>query len=115
MIFFPNDKSRRQKLINIIEKVVYEEGQKIIYWRDVPVDSSVLGVSVKSNEPCIKQVFIEMGDKISTENEFERKLYIIRKQIFRNLDKNIQKLDDFYIPSLSTRTIVYKGMVLAPN
>ena len=115
MIFFPKDKDKRQKLINIIEKVVDEEGQKIIYWRDVPVDSSVLGETVKSNEPCIKQVFIDMGDEISTENEFERKLYIIRKQIFRALQIYEQKFDDFYIPSLSTRTIVYKGMVLAPN
>ena len=115
MIFFPKNKDKRQKLANIIEKVVDEEGQKIIYWRDVPVDSSVLGESVKSNEPFIKQVFIEMGDKISTENEFERKLYIIRKQIFRNLQLYEQKFHDFYIPSLSTRTIVYKGMVLAPN
>ena len=54
MIFFPKDKNKRLKLINLIEKVVDEEGQKIIYWRDVPVDSSVLGESVKSNEPCIK-------------------------------------------------------------
>ena len=115
MMFFPKDVERKKKLLKIIEDVISNEGQELICWRDVPVNSSVLGETVKSNEPCIKQVFIKMGGKISSEIEFERKLYIIRKLITSYLDSQSKSFDDFYISSLSTRTIVYKGMVLAPN
>ena len=115
MIFFPNSKSKINQIKNIIKQIVLKEGLELICWRDVPVNSSVLGVSVRANEPKIKQLFIKKGNKISTENELERKLYIVRKLITSELKKNNINDEDFYIPSLSTRTIVYKGMVLAPN
>ena len=115
MMFFPKNLEKKENLLKIIEKFIYEEGQELICWRDVPVDSSVLGETVKSNEPLIKQVFIKMGNNISSEAEFERKLLIIRKQITDYLERETKLSDNFYIPSLSTRTIVYKGMVLATN
>ena len=115
MMFFPKNLEKKEKLLKIIEKFIYEEGQELICWRDVPVDSSVLGETVKSNEPFIKQVFIKMGNNISSEADFERKLLIIRKQIIDYLERETKLSDDFYISSLSTRTIVYKGMVLATN
>ena len=115
MIFLPKHKKRRETLIELIEKIIIKEGQKLICWRDVPVDNTVLGKTVKSNEPVIKQVFIEKGKKIINEYDFEKKLYVIRKVINFELRNTKEEWDDFYIPSLSTRTIVYKGMVLAPN
>ncbi len=116
MIFLPPEKNRANSAIKSVEEAIKKEGQSLIGWRDVPVDDSVLGETVKNNAPIIKQFFIEKGKNIKTEKEFQRKLYVIRKQSLFLLQQELQDdCDDFYIVSLSTRTIIFKGMVLAPN
>ena len=115
MVFLPSDKKRAQLAIDSIENIINGEMQELITWRDVPVDPSVLGETVKNNAPIIKQFFIKMGVNVSSENEFLRKLYVIRNQSLHALEKNGDDWSDFYIVSLSTRTIIFKGMVLAPN
>jgi len=115
IIFFPNSQPEINKLKLIIKNIITKEGLELICWRDVPVNNAVLGVSVKANEPSIKQLFIRKGKRLKSENELERKLYVVRKLITNTLHKDKIYDENFYIPSLSTRTIVYKGMVLAPN
>jgi len=114
MVFLPSDQRRAKLAINSIETAIKNEKQELITWRDVPVDPSVLGETVKDNAPTIKQFFVQKGNNISSENEFLRKLYVIRKQSLHLLPQD-DDWDDFYIVSLSTRTIIFKGMVLAPN
>ncbi len=116
MIFLPPEKSRANSAINSVEEAIKKEGQSLIGWRDVPVDDSVLGETVKNNAPIIRQFFIQKGKNTKNEKEFQRKLYVIRKQSLFLLQKELKDdCDDFYIVSLSTRTIIFKGMVLAPN
>ena len=116
MIFLPPENNRASSAIKSVEEAIKKEGQSLIGWRDVPVDDSVLGETVKNNAPIIRQFFIQKGKNTKTEKEFQRKLYIIRKQSLFFLQEKLQDdCDDFYIVSLSTRTIIFKGMVLAPN
>ena len=116
MIFLPPEKNRASSAIKSVEEAIKKEGQSLIGWRDVPVDDSVLGETVKNNAPIIRQFFIQKGKNTKTEKEFQRKLYVIRKQSLFLLQKKLQDdCDDFYVVSLSTRTIIFKGMVLAPN
>ena len=116
MVFLPQDQTRCDIAMRAIEQSIINEKQVLIGWRDVPVDNSVLGDSVKQNEPIIKQFFIQKGSNIRNENHFQTKLYVIRKQSHFELHKNsMVEWEDFYIVSLSTRTMIYKGMVLAPN
>ena len=116
MAFLPRDHKLRDLAIKAIEKTTADEGQVLLGWRDVPTDNSVLGESVKPNEPVIKQVLIQRGPDTADNAAFERKLYVIRKQAHHALwDKDEGSWQDFYFPSMSSATIVYKGMVLAPN
>ena len=116
MVFLPHQKQRAKLGIQAIEKAIENEGQDLIGWRDVPVDKSVLGETVKGNAPIIKQFFVKKCKNIQTEREFQRKLYVIRKQSLFLLEEKLEEdCEDFYIVSLSTRTIIFKGMVLAPN
>jgi glutamate synthase (NADPH/NADH) large chain len=116
MVFLPRDHKLRDLAIKAIEKTTAAEGQVLLGWRDVPTDNSVLGESVKPNEPVIKQVLIKRGPDTADNAAFERKLYVIRKQAHHALwDKDEGSWQDFYFPSMSSATIVYKGMVLAPN
>ena len=119
MVFLPSNVKRAELGINAIEKAIINEGQELIGWRDVPVDKKVLGDTVKDNAPLIKQFFVKMGKEKLSESEFQRKLYVIRKQSLSILENNnnnkVVDWEDFYIVSLSTRTIIFKGMVLAPN
>ena len=114
MVFLPRKTEHRATCERIIEDYIRAEGQILLGWRDVPVASEGLGESVKLIEPCIRQVFVGRGGECADQDSFERKLFVIRKQI----DNRIRdlKLDEgkmFYIPSFSSRTIVYKGMLLA--
>ena len=116
MIFLPPENNRASSAIKSVEEAIKKEGQSLIGWRDVPVDDSVLGETVKNNAPIIRQFFIQKGKNTKTEKEFQRKLYVIRKQSLFLLQEELKDdCDDFYIVSLSTRTIIFKGMVLAPN
>ncbi|MBI4807546.1 MAG: glutamate synthase large subunit [Nitrosomonadales bacterium] len=114
MLFLPRDKAARAACEKIIEAKVKAEGQTLLGWRDVPVDNKGLGESVKAVEPVVRQVFIARGKKTADQDAFERKLFVIRKTAehgVRALPKGQGK--GFYIPSMSSRTIVYKGMLLA--
>ncbi|MDJ0955176.1 MAG: glutamate synthase subunit alpha, partial [Acidimicrobiia bacterium] len=118
MVFLPQDPVDRIVAENLLVELVIREGQTVLGWRDVPVDPSCLGESVKPIEPVIRQLFVGRGDNIEDANHFERKLYVIRKQAHIQLGKRAPYLieqGDFYITTLSARTITYKGMMLAAD
>ena len=94
--------------------MIKREGMTLLGWREVPTDNSTLGESVKPTEPVHLQVFIGRGKKITTEDEFERRLYILRKSISNAIyTRKERRLSGYYPVSISCRTIVYKGMFLA--
>jgi glutamate synthase (NADPH) large chain len=114
MLFLPQDEKARAACEKIIADKIKAEGQTLLGWRDVPVNNNGLGVSVKAAEPVVRQVFIARSNKTADQDAFERKLFVIRKvaeHAISALPKGQGK--SFYIPSMSTRTIVYKGMLLA--
>lgn len=110
MVFLPNDPSKRKALEDYAEKVIKEEGQSFLGWRTLPVDDSSLGSVAISAKPYIRQIFIEKSNDINNDISFERRLYVIRKRIEKFAADNG---DYVYFPSLSSRTIVYKGMLTA--
>ena len=113
MMFLPRNEATRRACEETLEYFVAAEGQRVLGWRDVPVDSSVLGESIKPIEPVIRQIFIGRGENCEDLDAFERKLFVIRKQT--HLQIRARKLPEqaaFYIASLSARTIIYKGMVI---
>ena len=113
-IFFPKIAAERDKCRRIFNGLIRSEGQTLIGWRDVPqqADLADIGPTARSAEPWTEQVFIQAADGISSE-EFERKLYAIRKQashMLRN-DSTLEQASLFYVCSLSTKTLIYKGML----
>ncbi|MEZ0535780.1 glutamate synthase large subunit [Caldicellulosiruptoraceae bacterium PP1] len=114
MIFLSQDKNIREYSEKKVEEIIKQEGQTLLGWRTVPVDDSSLGVTAKSCMPFIRQVFIKRSSDIKDDLAFERKLYVIRKQAekaIRYAEK--ESCDSFYVASLSSKTIVYKGMLTA--
>ncbi len=115
-LFMPQDDDLRTHIEDIIAEVVEAEGQTLIGYRDVPVDNSSLSKApdIVATEPHHRQVFIGRNPEIEDEKEFERRLFILRKVISNRIFKETDGRDNgFYIVSLSSRTIVYKGMFLA--
>ena len=103
LVFLPKDAARQEKIFSIIIEEIEKEGLSLMHLRSVPVNSGILGQAARESEPDIKQIFVTgyvPGDN------FERKLYIVRKKIENRIDDR-----DFYIVSLSSRIIVYKGML----
>ncbi|MEH6580894.1 MAG: glutamate synthase large subunit [Halioglobus sp.] len=114
MLFLPQNEASRKECMASLEKLIAAEGQSLIGWRDVPVDNSGLGVSVVPTEPDIKQVFVARGVNCADQDAFERKLFVIRKQIEKLIRETaLEGGDTFYFSSFSSRTIVYKGMLLS--
>jgi glutamate synthase (NADPH/NADH) large chain len=114
MIFLPQHDQTRAECEALIERTAEEEGQILLGWRDVPTDNSGLGESVKAVEPVVRQLFLGCGETCHTQEAFERKLFVIRKLIENQVHKSDwEDRENFYIPSLSSRTMVYKGMLLA--
>ncbi len=114
MTFLPQEHDQRHRCEGIIEQVVEEEGQSFLGWRDVPVNQDAIGVLAAQVMPRIRQFFLRRAHDISDEDAFERKLYIIRKRIEALVAAaNMADANDFYICSLSSRTIVYKGLLVA--
>ena len=112
MAFLPPSANGREACESVIARIIHEEGQTLLGWRDVPRDNRNIADAAKEVEPVMRQVLI--SSQCADQNAFERKLFVIRKRI--ELAVRALKLDDvgqFYIPSLSSRTIVYKGMLLA--
>jgi glutamate synthase (NADPH/NADH) large chain len=114
MVFLPRDAKSRRLCEETLEQFINDEGQTVLGWRDVPVQISALGESIKPEAPVIRQIFIARGAKTPDADAFERKLFVIRKQTHKSVrESGMRDSKWFYIASLSTRTIVYKGMVIA--
>mgnify|MGYP001167321390 CR=1 FL=1 len=111
MVFLPNDQACRNKCERQLENIVRREGQKFLGWRTVPVNQDAIGEAAKACQPVIKQFFIAPGTSVQDQMDFERKLYVIRKQAEKIIRRGMAQTDIFYVASLSSRTIVYKGML----
>ena len=112
--FLPQTKNGREACESIVARIIHEEAQTLLGWRDVPRDNSNIAQAAKDVEPVMRQVFIGRGEIVADQNTFERKLFVIRKRIEHEV--RALKLEDsaqFYFPSLSSKTIIYKGMLLA--
>ncbi|MBU6229519.1 MAG: glutamate synthase large subunit [Cyanobacteria bacterium REEB459] len=108
--FASPDPEARQRGRQIFEQIVAEEGQRVLGWRDVPTDNRSLGATARASEPFMEQVFIQRGDGLKDELDFERKLYVIRKRSHSAIRP--AGIDPYwYTTSLSCRTLVYKGML----
>ncbi|WP_395666227.1 glutamate synthase large subunit [Methylocella sp.] len=115
-LFLPRDPEGRKIVEGIVERTIAEEGQVLLGWRDTPVDNSDLGESVKPTEPFSRQVFIGRGEGVADQAAFERRLFVLRKVIsnrVHDLAATDPRVAGFYPVSLSSRTIVYKGLLLA--
>jgi glutamate synthase (NADPH) large chain len=113
LVFLPKEAKHREALEQLIARIVAEEGQVLLGWRDVPTDHSPVGPSAVAVEPLFRQLFVGAG--ASASSSLERKLYVIRKRIEHEADSlvpaDVRKL--FYIVSLSANTLIYKGMLTA--
>ena len=114
MVFLPQDPAQRERCRGIFEDIVREEGQHLLGWRDVPVDSTGIGSHARDVQPHIRQVFVGRGPRTADEAHLGRKLYVIRKRVESAVEASgIEDVDAFYIPSLFTERIVYKGLLMA--
>ena len=112
MLFLPNDVKKRSVCEEILRQTIANEGQIFLGWRDVQTDNTDLGESAKQSQPYIKQIFIGRGENITDTAHFERKLYVIRRWAKELLTRKDESLaEQFYFASLSSKTIVYKGML----
>lgn len=105
MFFFPQDELKRNQAKKMFEIIVEKEGMEFLCWREVPVDSTILGKKALDVMPCIMQGFVKRPEDVKRGLDFDRKLYVVRR-VFE------QSSDNTYVVSLSSRTIVYKGMLL---
>lgn len=113
LVFLPQDDAERAECIQILEKAIEAEGQTLLGWRDLPTDNSSIGHIAKESEPHMQQIFIGRGDGVTDERTFDRKLYLIRKTAENEIFKSdLKNKDDFYIPTLTCRIIIYKGLLL---
>ncbi|MFL5424761.1 MAG: glutamate synthase central domain-containing protein, partial [Myxococcales bacterium] len=114
MVFLPPSEGGREAIGKLFEDTVRAEGQHLLGWRDVPTENSSLGGTAKASQPIIRQVFIGRGDDIADVAAFERRLYVIRRLVEKKVSRSaIPGRSHFYVPSLSHKTIVYKGMLNA--
>ncbi|MGH7802267.1 MAG: glutamate synthase large subunit [Thermodesulfobacteriota bacterium] len=114
MVFLPPDPYDRRECEKRLEDIIIEEGQYLLGSRAVPTNNVSIGNTARSCEPCVRQVFIGRNSKIQDDMAFERKLYVIRKRAEKTIRySGIKGNEYFYMPSLSYKTIVYKGMLTA--
>jgi glutamate synthase (NADPH/NADH) large chain len=114
VIFLPRDKALQEKIQELVEETTVLEGQRFLGWRDVPTDNSDFSEALKKTEPCIRQFFVGRGTGVLDDDTFERKLYILRKVVSAAVQQMGDDVYDwYYIPSLSSRTVLYKGILLA--
>jgi glutamate synthase (ferredoxin) len=117
-VFLPRDSGEREQVRRLIEQTIAEEGQHLLGWRPVPTTNRVLGPSAAATMPVIEQLFVgSAGDGTAAASDpmrFERKLYVIRKRVEHAADTlGLTERAMFYIPSLSSKTLIYKGMLTA--
>jgi glutamate synthase domain-containing protein 2/glutamate synthase domain-containing protein 1/glutamate synthase domain-containing protein 3 len=114
MVFLPQEPASRMACEQEIERAIHAEGQVLLGWRDVPTNNAGLSQRTKEVEPVIRQVFVARGSRDMDSDALERKLYVIRKRAGHAIQAlALRHGKEFYVPSFSTRTIVYKGMLLA--
>ena len=111
MVFLPQDAEQRRHCEERFEAIISEEGQRVIGWRDVPVRADAVGETARRVRPVIRQVFVLSGSGLADPDAFERRLYLIRKRTELALRR--EQGIGFHIPSLSGRTLCYKGLLLA--
>src|SRR5690606_23083685 len=113
-LFMPHDQEQREFIQQVYAEEIAREGMTLLGWREVPKDNSSLGWSVKPTEPFHLQVFIGRGTETKTDDEFERRLYVLRKTISQRIYQARERSVSGYYPvTLSSRTHIYKGMFLA--
>ena len=115
MIFLPKEHASRLACEQEIERAVRAEGQVVLGWRNVPVDADMpMSPTVRKKEPVIRQIFIGRGPDIMVTDALERKLYVIRKSAVHAIEAlKLIHGKEYFVPSMSARTIVYKGLLLA--
>jgi glutamate synthase (ferredoxin) len=115
MVFLPVDRHDRLQCEGILENIAREEGLVVLGWRDTPINGNTIGRLARATQPYIEQIFI--GSAPGTDQDaFERKLYVVRKRAEGAVaETDLKEKEFFYIPSLSSRTIIYKGLLLAPQ
>jgi len=115
MIFLPKEHASRLACEQEFERAIRAEGQVLLGWREVPVDTELpMSPAVRKKEPIIKQVFIGRGSDVIVQDALERKLYVIRKTASAAIQKlRLKHSKEYYVPSVSSRTVVYKGLLLA--
>ncbi|MFL6663639.1 MAG: glutamate synthase-related protein, partial [Rhizobacter sp.] len=115
MIFLPKEHASRLACVQELERAVRAEGQVLLGWRDVPVDREMpMSPTVREKEPVIRQIFIGRGPDVIVPDALERKLYVIRKTASSAIQAlKLTHSREYYVPSMSCRTIIYKGLLLA--
>jgi glutamate synthase domain-containing protein 2/glutamate synthase domain-containing protein 1/glutamate synthase domain-containing protein 3 len=109
VVFLPNEPERRAELEALIEARIRGEGQRVIWWRDVPTDDRYAGESARASQPYIRQLLIAAAEDLPDQDAFERKLYVIRRLV------ELEAGAELAFASFSSRTLVYKGMLTAPQ
>jgi len=115
MVFLPKENASRQACEQELERAVKAEGQVLLGWRDVPVDRDMpMSPNVRKKEPILRQLFIGRGNDVIVQDALERKLYVIRKTASAHIQAlKLKHSKEYYVPSMSSRTVIYKGLLLA--
>ncbi len=115
MIFLPKEHASRLACQQELERAVKAEGQVLLGWRDVPVDRDMpMSPAVRQKEPILRQIFIGRGNDVIVQDALERKLYVIRKTASAAIQNlRLKHSKEYYVPSMSSRTVIYKGLLLA--
>ncbi len=114
MVYLPPNPQERKACEKLFEQIIKEEGQTVLGWRTTPTSNQLLGNSAKASEPVVRQIFIGRSSKLQEDMAFERKLYVIRRRVENAIRYGgVKGGQYFYVPSLSYRTIVYKGMLMS--
>ena len=115
MVFLPKEHASRLACEQALERAVKAEGQVLLGWRDVPVDREMpMSPTVREKEPILRQIFIGRGNDVIVQDALERKLYVIRKTASAAIQRlQLTHSKEYYVPSMSSRTVVYKGLLLA--
>ncbi|MEN9472304.1 MAG: hypothetical protein RLZZ495_393, partial [Pseudomonadota bacterium] len=115
MVFLPQEHASRLACEQEMERAIKAEGQVLLGWRDVPVNRDMpMSPTVREKEPLMRQIFIGRGSDVIVQDALERKLYVIRKTASSNIQAlGLKHSKEYYVPSMSSRTVIYKGLLLA--
>lgn len=112
-VFLPKKENQRNYCVSVFENYIKEQGLNVLGWREVPVDATVLGSIAQQTEPCVKQIFIAKSDEQQDDFNFNLKLFIARKKAEHEIySSKLSESNFFYLPSLSTKIIIYKGLLI---